>query len=45
MVRIKLTLPENFNFSTNIEVRVTDINYGGHHGDDSASGIILGAHT
>ena len=40
MARIKLTLPENFNFSTNIEVRITDINYGGHLGNDSVLEII-----
>ena len=40
MARIKLTLPENFNFSTQIDVRITDINYGGHLGNDSVLGII-----
>ncbi len=40
MARIKLTLPENFNFSTHIDVRITDINYGGHLGNDSILGII-----
>jgi len=40
MARTKLILPENFNFSTQIDVRITDINYGGHLGNDSVLGII-----
>jgi len=40
MARAKLILPENFNFSTLIDVRITDINYGGHLGNDSVLGII-----
>lgn len=40
MARTKLILPENFNFSTIIDVRITDINYGGHLGNDSVLGII-----
>ncbi len=35
MARIKLELPENFHFSTEIQVRISDINYGGHLGHDS----------
>jgi acyl-CoA thioester hydrolase len=35
MARIKLDLPEKFNFSTEIAVRISDINYGGHLGHDS----------
>ncbi|VAX19641.1 hypothetical protein MNBD_IGNAVI01-1553, partial [hydrothermal vent metagenome] len=27
MARIKLKLPEKFNFSTFIDIRITDINY------------------
>ncbi len=34
MARIKLRMPENFQFSTNITIRVSDINYGGHLGND-----------
>ena len=30
MERIKINLPEHFNFSTNIKIRITDLNYGGH---------------
>ncbi len=40
MARVKLILPEKFNFSTFIDVRITDINYGGHLGNDSILGII-----
>ncbi|MEN8191629.1 MAG: thioesterase family protein [Bacteroidota bacterium] len=40
MARIKLLLPEKFNFSTLIDIRITDINYGGHLGNDSVLGII-----
>ena len=40
MARIKLILPEKFNFSTQLDVRITDINYGGHLGNDSVLGMI-----
>jgi acyl-CoA thioesterase FadM len=40
MARIKIILPEKFNYSTTIDVRITDINYGGHLGNDSVLGII-----
>ncbi|RPH29673.1 acyl-CoA thioesterase, partial [bacterium] len=35
MPRTKLPLPASFQFSTDIPVRITDINYGGHLGNDS----------
>lgn len=35
MARIKLTLPETFSFSTQIQVRIDDINYGNHLSNDS----------
>jgi len=35
MARVKLTLPKQFEFSTEMRVRVGDINYGGHLGNDS----------
>ena len=35
MRRIKLELPEHFSFLTQIPIRITDINYGGHAGNDS----------
>lgn len=34
MNRIKLTLPETFHFSTEMVIRITDLNYGGHVGND-----------
>lgn len=40
MNRIKIELPENFTFSTNITIRVTDLNYGGHVGNDSFLSLI-----
>lgn len=35
MARIKMEFPENFVFSTEIALRISDINYGGHLGHDS----------
>lgn len=35
MERIKINLPDNFKFSTIIKIRITDVNYGGHVGNDS----------
>lgn len=40
MGRIKLDLPSNFNYQTEINVRISDINYGGHLGNDSILSII-----
>ncbi|OIO36628.1 MAG: thioesterase [Candidatus Omnitrophica bacterium CG1_02_46_14] len=40
MARIKLDLPEKFSFATEIPVRITDINYGGHLGNDSVLAVI-----
>jgi YbgC/YbaW family acyl-CoA thioester hydrolase len=40
MARIKIDLPEKFIFKTEIPVRITDINYGGHLGNDSLLSII-----
>ncbi len=40
MQRIKINLPENFNFSTIIKVRITDLNYGGHVGNDNFFSIL-----
>lgn len=34
MSRIKLDLPTEFNFSTQIKLRVTDLNYGNHLSND-----------
>ena len=35
MQRIKLTLPEQFSFATTLPIRITDLNYGGHVGNDT----------
>ena len=40
MARIKLSLPENFSFSTQIPVRITDINYGNHLGNDAVLSLL-----
>lgn len=40
MARIKIDLPAKFLFSTNVEIRVTDLNYGNHLGNDALLGII-----
>lgn len=40
MPRVKIDLPDNFPFTTTITVRITDINYGGHVGNDSILSII-----
>lgn len=34
MNRIKIKLPSHFSFQTNIKIRITDLNYGGHVGND-----------
>lgn len=35
MARIKLNFPENILFETELDIRISDINYGGHLGNDS----------
>lgn len=40
MPRIKLELPSTFSFSTIIHVRITDLNYGGHVGNDTVLSFI-----
>lgn len=40
MARIRIDLPETFSFSCLIPVRITDINYGGHVGNDTVLSII-----
>ncbi|HEX9512602.1 MAG TPA: acyl-CoA thioesterase [Puia sp.] len=40
MPKVRLTLPENFTFTTTIPVRITDLNYGGHVGNDSVLSLI-----
>ncbi len=36
MARIKVNIPDKFLFRTEIKVRITDLNYGGHLGNDRA---------
>ncbi|MBD0331064.1 MAG: thioesterase family protein [Chitinophagaceae bacterium] len=40
MSRIKISVPDNFKFSTKIPIRITDVNYGGHVGNDSILSLI-----
>jgi acyl-CoA thioester hydrolase len=40
MGRLKIHLPDKFIFSTSIPVRISDLNYGGHVGNDSILSII-----
>ncbi len=40
MERIKINLPEIFPFSTVLTIRITDLNYGGHVGNDSFLALI-----
>lgn len=40
MARIKVNLPEKFHFSTAIPVRITDLNYGKHVGNDTILSMI-----
>jgi acyl-CoA thioester hydrolase len=40
MARIKIDLPENFSFQTEIPIRITDLNYGGHVGNDTVLSIM-----
>jgi len=40
MARIKIELPEKFPFSTDIPIRITDLNYGGHVGNDTILTLI-----
>lgn len=40
MARVKLELPAQFNFSTNIPIRIQDLNYGKHVGNDAILSIM-----
>jgi acyl-CoA thioester hydrolase len=40
MARIKIELPAQFHFSTTIPIRITDLNYGGHVGNDTILSLI-----
>lgn len=40
MPRAKLELPDRFHFTTEIPIRITDINYNGHLGNDAVLSIL-----
>jgi acyl-CoA thioesterase FadM len=40
MSRLVLDLPDNFHFTTKLSVRVTDLNYGNHLGNDSLISLL-----
>ena len=40
MSRIKIEVPAKFIFKTEIPIRITDINYGGHLGNDSILSLV-----
>lgn len=40
MARIRIDIPEHFPFSTTIPVRITDLNYGKHVGNDTILSMI-----
>jgi acyl-CoA thioester hydrolase len=40
MPRVEIELPERFTFSTELEVRVSDLNYGNHVGNDAVLTLI-----
>ena len=40
MARIKVELPESLSFVTLIPIRITDLNYGGHVGNDTILSLI-----
>lgn len=40
MARLRLELPETLPFSTTIPIRITDLNYGGHVGNDTILSLI-----
>lgn len=40
MPRVKIELPASFPFATEIPVRITDINYGGHLGNDALLSLL-----
>lgn len=40
MARIKIEIPRQFSFHISIPIRITDINYGGHVGNDSVLSLI-----
>jgi 4-hydroxybenzoyl-CoA thioesterase len=39
MARVEIELPQSFLFQTEIPIRISDVNYGGHLGNDSVLSI------
>lgn len=40
MARISIAFPEHIHFTTTLDVRITDLNYGGHLGNDSVLSLL-----
>ena len=40
MTRIKIELPDHFSYVTDIPIRITDLNYGGHVGNDTVLSLL-----
>jgi acyl-CoA thioesterase FadM len=40
VARIELNLPDDFSFSTDVRVRISDINYGNHLGNDALLSLV-----
>lgn len=40
MARVKLELPDHFDFSTELTVRIGEVNYGGHLGNDAVLSLM-----
>lgn len=40
MARVRIELPEEFSFTTKIPIRITDLNYGGHVGNDKILSLL-----
>lgn len=40
MARVHVEMPDSFSFATELDVRITDLNYGRHLGNDSMLGLI-----
>lgn len=40
MARVKIALPATFDFSTELEVRITDVNYGNHLANDAVLSLL-----
>lgn len=40
MARIKIDMPEHYTFSTELSIRISDINYGGHLSNDAVLSMV-----